>query len=81
MTNAVDAVAKASRALVLAFRELNEIRARDGVPYTSFGYASSVDPEWFSHVVDEVDEAILALTGHGGHCHPLLYVNDKERSK
>lgn len=40
-----------------AFRELNEIRARDGVPYTHYG-KSSVDPNYFSSVVDELQQVI-----------------------
>jgi len=63
----------AARALVKAYRELNEIRARDGVPYTSMGYASSVDADYFSSVVDEIDAAVVALTGKSAHCHPMLY--------
>jgi hypothetical protein len=64
---------QAARALVRAFRELNEIRARDGVPWTSSGYPACVSQDYFSAVVDEIDAAVIALTGKGAHCHPLLY--------
>ena len=63
----------AARALVKAFNELNAIRARDGVPYTHYGVKSSVCEDYFSSVVDQVDEAVRVLTGESAHCHPLLY--------
>jgi hypothetical protein len=61
------------RAAVKAFAELNAIRARDGVPYTSSGWKSDVQEEYFSSVVDELDEAVIAATGKSAHCHPELY--------
>ena len=45
-------------ALKKAVHELNEIRARDGVPYTHSGWKASVDEEYFSSVVDQSFEAI-----------------------
>ncbi|HQR71248.1 MAG TPA: hypothetical protein PLE54_11630 [Burkholderiaceae bacterium] len=63
----------AARALVKAFNELNAIRARDGVPRDYAGMKTGVSEEYFSSVVDDVDAAVLALTGLGAHCHPLLY--------
>lgn len=63
----------AARALVKAFNELNAIRARDGVPRDYAGMKVGIDEEYFSSVVDDVDAAVLALTGRGAHCHPLLY--------
>lgn len=61
------------RAAVRAFAELNAIRARDGVPYTSSGWKSGVDEQYFSSVVDGLDEAVEAATGKSAHCHPELY--------
>lgn len=46
------------QALEKAYYELNEIRARDGVPYKYDGTKSSVDEQYFSDVVDECSEAI-----------------------
>lgn len=46
------------QALEKAARELNEIRARDGVPYTHLGYQAGVSEEYFSSVVDECFAAI-----------------------
>lgn len=46
-----------------AVKELNEIRARDGVPYTHSGYKASVTEEYFSSVVDECFAAIAKATG------------------
>lgn len=60
-------------AMCQAFRELNEIRARDGVPWTSFGYRATVDANYFSQVVDDLDAAVLSLTGKSAHCHPCMY--------
>lgn len=62
-----------TRAAVFAFREMNEIRARDGVPYTHMGCKSSVTEEHFSRVADMLDEAVKAATGKSAHCHPELY--------
>jgi len=64
---------KAIRAMVQAFRELNTIRARDGVPYTHMGMKACVCQEYFSQVVDDLDEAVKLLSGQGAHCHPALY--------
>ena len=61
------------RAAVRAFAELNAIRARDGVPYNSSGYKSGVDEQYFSSVIDALDEAVKAATGKSAHCHPELY--------
>lgn len=61
------------RAAVRAFAELNAIRARDGVPYTRNGWKSDVQEEYFSSVVDGLDEAVIAATGKSAHCHPELY--------
>lgn len=44
---------KLADALRKAVYELNEIRARDGIPYTHNGYQSSVTEEYFSSVVDD----------------------------
>ena len=66
-------VRKLVRAAVFAFKELNTIRARDGVPYTSNGYQSSVKPEYFSSVVDMLDDAVKEATGKSAHCHPELH--------
>lgn len=61
------------RAAVRAFAELNAIRARDGVPYTHSGCKSDVDEQYFSSVVEELDDAVKAATGKSAHCHPELY--------
>jgi hypothetical protein len=45
-------------ALEKAARELNEIRARDGVPYTHYGMRACVDENYFSGVVDECFSAL-----------------------
>lgn len=49
-----------------AFKELNEIRARDGVPRTYEGRKSDVDPEYFSSVVDGLARAIAKATKGAG---------------
>jgi hypothetical protein len=74
-TAPVDAVVMRAlvRAAVRAFAELNAIRARDGVPYTSYGCKADVQEEYFSSVVDELNDAVIAATGKSAHCHPELY--------
>jgi len=64
-------------AAVLAHAELNAIRARDGVPYCRDGYPSSVSPEWFCSVVDQLDDAVQQATGQTAHCHPELYKHNE----
>jgi len=64
---------RAVRVMVRAFLELNTIRARDCVPWTHMGHASSVDAEYFSSVVDELDAVVTEMTGKSAHCHPELY--------
>lgn len=71
--NDQEAVQKLVRSAVKAFAEMNEIRARDGVPYTHNGCKSSVSEEYFSSVVDELSDAVLFATGRPAHCHPELY--------
>ena len=56
---------RAVRVMVRAFQELNTIRARDGAP-------PSVDPDYFSSIVDELDEVVIEMTGESAHCHPAL---------
>jgi hypothetical protein len=68
-----EAVRALVRAAVKAFQELNCVRARDGVPYTADGYRSGVDEDYFSSVVDELNEAVNAVTGKAAYCHPELY--------
>ena len=58
IVRAVNSHAALLEAAKRAFRELNEIRARDGVPRTFDGLKSSVDPEYFSSVVDGLQAAI-----------------------
>ena len=41
-----------------AYRELNEIHARDGVPYTHQGIPSCVSQDYFSSVVEDCRKAI-----------------------
>lgn len=60
---------RSAKVLVKAFLELNTIRARDGAP-------QGVCPEYFSSVIDEIDEVVKELTGKSAHCHPLLYKKD-----
>ena len=54
--------------LAQAFLELNTIRARDGSP-------NGVDNDYFSSIVDGLDEMMIHLTGKSAHCHPALYVH------
>jgi hypothetical protein len=63
------------RAAVRAFAELNTIRRRDGVPYTSGGFKSDVPEEYFSSVVDALDNAVWAATGKSANCHPELFAD------
>lgn len=46
-----------------AWMELNEIRARDGVPYTHLGGKASVDENYFSRVVDDCENTYKLVTG------------------
>lgn len=41
-----------------AWKELNTIRARDGIPYCYDGTPSSVTEEYFSQVVDELSDVL-----------------------
>ena len=68
-----DVERQAVLAMVRAFAELNTIRARDGVPYMHTGFPASVDVDYFSSVVDGLDEAVKAITGESAHLHPWLY--------
>jgi len=67
------------RAAARAYQELNTIRARDGIPYKRDGHKSDVCPEYFSSVVDELNEAVIRATGHSAHGHPELSVQESEQ--
>jgi hypothetical protein len=54
---------KVAEALWQAWMELNEIRARDGIPYTHQGWKASVDEKYFSQVVDDCAAAYQQVTG------------------
>jgi hypothetical protein len=41
-----------------AWRELNEIRARDGVPWTHMGCKACVDEKYFSRLVDHISAVL-----------------------
>lgn len=45
-----------------AYTELNEIHARDGVPWTHYGTKASVDQAYFTSVVDECRAALTTPT-------------------
>lgn len=45
-------------ALWAAWRELNEIRARDGIPWTHLRCKASIDEEYFSRVVEELADIL-----------------------
>lgn len=46
-----------------AWKELNAIRARDGVPRDYNGCKVGVDEDYFSSVVDGCEEAVKLATG------------------
>ena len=54
--------------LVLAYHELNSIRARDGAP-------SGVCEKYFSDLVDRIDAIVKKTTGIGAFNHPLKRIN------
>jgi hypothetical protein len=56
-----------------AYTELNAIRARDGVPRDYRGYKYSVNEEYFSSIIDNLNKLVEKLTGKPAHCHPTLY--------
>lgn len=74
-----DNIRQLVRAAVRAYQELNTIRARDGVPYKRDGYKSDVCPEYFSAVVDQLNDAVIRATGHSAHCHPELSMQENEQ--
>jgi hypothetical protein len=55
---AVDDVKLLRTVLQLAFNEINEIHARDGVPYKACGMRSSVAQSYFTSVVNMSSEAL-----------------------
>ncbi len=51
-----------------AWREMNTIRARDGVPI-----GSSITQEYWDDIIERLDKIVESETGHTAHCHPSLY--------
>ena len=55
----------AAEALRDCYRELNEIHARDGLPYTSEGIKAGVSQEWFTAVVENARDVLAQLEQEG----------------
>ena len=55
----------AAEALRDCYRELNEIHARDGLPYTSEGIKAGVSQEWFTAVVENARAVLAQLEKEG----------------
>ena len=51
-----------------AWREMNTIRARRGVPK-----GSNVTQEYWDDIMSRLNDIIQDETGHSAHCHPSLY--------
>ncbi len=51
-----------------AWREMNTIRARDGVPK-----GSNMAQEYWDDIMDRLNKIIESATGYTAHCHPSLY--------
>lgn len=56
-----------------AWREMNTIRARDGVPRCSDGTKSDVSQEYWDDIMNRLDNAVIEATGHKAWLHPSLY--------
>lgn len=54
-----------AEALCDCYRELNEIHARDGLPYTSEGIKAGVSQEWFTAVVENARAVLAQLEKEG----------------
>jgi len=61
------------KAIALAWQEMNNIRARDGVPCQYDGTRSSVTQEYWDSVMDGLDKILRDETGKGAWLHPSLY--------
>jgi hypothetical protein len=59
----MDAAVDLLDACKAAYRELNEIHARDGVPYTYQGIKACVDEDYFASVVEQCRKAIAPRGG------------------
>ena len=59
--------------LALVWREMNVIRARDGVPYCFDGTKSDVSQEWWDFIMERCNDSIVKHTGKPAHCNPILY--------
>jgi hypothetical protein len=57
-----------------AWREMNAVRARDGVPYCHDGRQSDVSQEYWDDIMARLDKEVLDATGHDCWLHPALYV-------
>lgn len=73
ITPLVEDIDFAIEMLARAYKELNEIRARDGVPYTHMGHKACVSEQYFSDTIDDIDCCVRRLSGRPAHCHPSLY--------
>lgn len=56
-----------------AYREMNAIRARDGVPFTSFGYKSDVTQEYWDDIMNRLNSEVLKATGKSAWLNPILF--------
>lgn len=56
-----------------AWREMNTIRARDGVPYCHDGRKSDVSQEYWDDILRRLDCAVMNATGQSAWSNPALY--------
>jgi len=61
------------RVMAQVWREFNIIRARDGIPRDFNGRRTSVTQEYWDSLMRKMARILKSHTGHGPHCHPLLY--------
>jgi hypothetical protein len=61
------------RAMCLAYREMNIIRARDGVPRMFNGRTSDITQEAWDDIMKELDDCVKDETGNGCWLHPILF--------
>ena len=70
-----------SKVIAEAWREMNTIRARDGVPRHSDGQQSDVSQEYWDSIMERLDAVLKVETGHGAWLHPSLFSQPEETKR
>ncbi len=64
---------KTIKLLAEIYSFMNEIRARDGVPYTHMGCQMSISQKYWDDMMERIDKTVKEETGTTAWLNPILF--------